>query len=164
MLAFESLTPAELLKEVAEYIRMEALRRSTEVTILDRKSRLTRAEKDKRARHESADNALRSIAQDLEGARIIPAGSVLRTGSFRRRYTETHEPEGENFNCNGSGPHTTGEVRKLAHGKDPHHGNSILCRACFQHELEHRRDRNRTLEAFAQFDLPRWEDAEVYEV
>jgi hypothetical protein len=95
MLAFESLTPQELLKEVAEFIGMEALRRRTEVTILDRKSRLTRAEKDKRARAESADNALRSIAQDLEGAAIIPAGSTLRTGGFRRRYTETHHTTAE---------------------------------------------------------------------
>jgi hypothetical protein len=92
MLAFESLTPQELLKEVAEYIDMEALRRSTEVKILDRKSRLTRAEKEKRARAESADNALRSIALELKGAAIIPAGSILR-GSFKHRYTETYTPD-----------------------------------------------------------------------
>jgi hypothetical protein len=92
MLAFESLTPQELLKEVAEFIDMEALRRSTEVKILDRKSRLTRAEKEKRARAESADNALHSIALELKGAAIIPAGSILR-GSFKRRYTETYTPE-----------------------------------------------------------------------
>lgn len=78
MLAFESLTPEALLKEVAEYIRMAALRRAVEVTILDRKSRLTRAEKEKRARDESADNALRLIAQELDDAAIIPANSILR--------------------------------------------------------------------------------------
>lgn len=67
-----------------------------------------------------------------------------------------------NWDCGGSGPHTPGEVRKLPHGKEPHHGNSILCRACWQKEIKFRRERNRELEAFAQFDLPRWEDAEVY--
>jgi hypothetical protein len=92
MLAFESLTPQELLKEVAEFIDMEALRRRTEVTILDRKSRLTRADKEKRARAESAENALESIALELKGAAIIPAGSILR-GSFKHRYTETYTPE-----------------------------------------------------------------------
>ena len=79
MLAFESLTPEELLKEVAEFLRMAALRRSVNVTILDRKSRLTRAETVTRAREDSAVNALRGAANDLEGAGIIPANSLLRS-------------------------------------------------------------------------------------
>jgi hypothetical protein len=81
MLAFESLTPQELLKEVAEYLRMEALKRSLNVTLLDRKPRLTRAETVKRAREESANNALCSIANDLDGAGILPAKSILRTSN-----------------------------------------------------------------------------------
>lgn len=81
MLAFESLTPEALLKEVAEFLRMAALRRSVNVTILDRKPRLTRAEALKRAREDSAVNALRGAANDLEGAAIVPANSILRTGS-----------------------------------------------------------------------------------
>lgn len=78
MLAFESLTPEGLLKEVAEYIRMEVVRRELTVNLYDRKPRPTRNDKEQRARADSAANALRSIANDLDGAAIIPAGSILR--------------------------------------------------------------------------------------
>lgn len=65
-----------------------------------------------------------------------------------------------NPNCDGAHCRTgTGEVRKLPTGGD---SNAILCRDCFRHEDQWRRERNRELEASAQFDIPTWEDLEVY--
>ena len=69
----------------------------------------------------------------------------------------------ENNDCNGSGPHTAGEVRVMPHSDAPLHGNDILCRACWQRALTDRRERNRSLGDFAQFALPAWETAEVYD-
>jgi len=63
-------------------------------------------------------------------------------------------------NCDGSGPHTDGDVRVMPTGGD---GNLILCRQCWENELAYRRDRNRSLGAFAQFDIIAWNDAKVYE-
>lgn len=63
-------------------------------------------------------------------------------------------------NCDGSGPHTNGEVRLLPTGGD---GNLILCRSCWHRELEFRKQRNRMLGDFAQFTLPVWEDGKIYE-
>jgi hypothetical protein len=69
----------------------------------------------------------------------------------------------ENNYCNGSGPHTPGEVRVLPHSDAPLHGNDILCHACYLRELRYRQDRNRELGTFAQYSLPAWETAKVYE-
>jgi hypothetical protein len=66
----------------------------------------------------------------------------------------------QNFNCDGSGPHTDGQVRVMAISS---HGNLILCRACWNRELAWRKQRNRELEAFAQFELPAFDAAKVYE-
>jgi hypothetical protein len=74
---------------------MEALRQDLTVTLLDRKARLTRAETIKRARYESAVNALRGIANDLEGAAIIPEGSVLRQSPLNNRFLESLKTEGK---------------------------------------------------------------------
>lgn len=52
-----------------------------------------------------------------------------------------------------------GQVRVLPTGGD---GNAILCRACFNHELAFRRDRNRELSKDCQFQLPAWETLKVY--
>jgi hypothetical protein len=41
--------------------------------------------------------------------------------------------------------------------------NVILCRECYQHELQWRRKRNRELEDFAKFDLLGWDSLEVYD-
>jgi hypothetical protein len=65
--------------------------------------------------------------------------------------------------CNGSGPHRGDEVRLLPHTKTPLHGNDILCRACFEREIEYRRERNRSLGDFAKYDTPAWEDCKLYE-
>lgn len=67
-----------------------------------------------------------------------------------------------NWNCDGSGPHSTGkfgEVRVLPTGGD---SNAILCRACFCREMDYRRERNQELAPDCQFKLPRWDDLKVY--
>ena len=53
-----------------------------------------------------------------------------------------------------------GEVRLLPTGGD---GNMIYCRACYEHEMSYRRERNRDM-GYAAFELPKWEDLKVYEV
>ena len=67
-----------------------------------------------------------------------------------------------NPNCDGSGPCQHGEVRKLPLGSDPHHGNIILCRFCYEREIKYRKDRNLILGVDYKFDLPTWESLEVY--
>jgi len=52
-----------------------------------------------------------------------------------------------------------GEVRLLPDGGG---GNLILCRACYQHEINFRGYRNRNLEAGEQFPTPEWKALEVY--
>lgn len=68
----------------------------------------------------------------------------------------------ENCNCDGSGPHTAGEVRLLPMGRDAHSGNLILCRSCHAREIAWRRERNLSLGDFARFDLPEWDSLQVY--
>ena len=64
--------------------------------------------------------------------------------------------------CDGSRcQNPDGEVRVLPTGGG---GNVILCRACFHHEINWRRDRNRDLSREAAFELPEWESLEVYRV
>ena len=52
-----------------------------------------------------------------------------------------------------------GEVRVLPTGGG---GNIIVCRACFDHEIGFRRERNKELSRETAFPLPRWQDLEVY--
>lgn len=55
--------------------------------------------------------------------------------------------------CDGAGPHSRGEARKLpVTPGNPDHGNSILCRACFDRELN---ERPRT-------PRPLWGNLEIY--
>lgn len=65
-----------------------------------------------------------------------------------------------NWNCDGSGPHTPGEVRVLPYGGD---GNLILCYNCYLREMRFRKERNRDLSKDCQFKLPQWDDLKVYE-
>lgn len=51
------------------------------------------------------------------------------------------------------------EVRILSLGRD---SNSILCEACFIHEIRYRRMRNRELGKANQYQLPEWSSLEVY--
>lgn len=66
----------------------------------------------------------------------------------------------KNPNCDGDHcVSSTGEVRVLPLGGD---GNLIICRSCFLHEIDFRRKRNRELTPDCHFDIPQWEDLEVY--
>ena len=86
----------------------------------------------------------------------VKEGQRLGLDEDRRYWIE----ESEQNNCDGSGPHMLGEVHVMPTGGD---GNLILCRQCWENELAYRRDRNRSLGVFAQFDTPAWNDAKVYE-
>lgn len=68
----------------------------------------------------------------------------------------------KNWNCDGAGPHQEGAVRVLPMGKNPDHGNLILCLNCYCREMAFRRERNRELAADCAFDLPSWETLKVY--
>lgn len=64
-----------------------------------------------------------------------------------------------NPNCDGGYcTSNTGEVRVLPAGSA---GNLILCHSCYDAEINYRKVRN--LEVCNPFDLPKWEDLEVYE-
>lgn len=65
-----------------------------------------------------------------------------------------------NPNCDGGYcTRETGEVRVLPTGGD---SNAILCRACLEHELRYRRERNRELAESCKFKLPAWDSLKVY--
>lgn len=67
-----------------------------------------------------------------------------------------------NYNCEGHPRNNCSqnpEVRVLPSGGD---SNSILCYACFFHEIRYRVGRNKELSKECQFKLPKWEDLEVY--
>ena len=91
-------------------------------------------------------------------------GYMTNWQGFREMNTrQWAERRAENNDCNGTGPHTPGEVRVMPHSDTPLHGNDILCRSCWQVALADRRERNRTLGDFARYSLPAWETAKVYE-
>ena len=84
--------------------------------------------------------------------------------SFREMNTRAWaERRAVNNDCNGSGPHTPGEVRVMPHSNEPLHGNDILCRACWNREIDYRIDRNDELGNHSQDGLPVWADSKVYE-
>lgn len=66
----------------------------------------------------------------------------------------------QNPNCDGGNCiSAVGEVRVLPTGGD---SNAILCRACFDHEMRFRRERNKELAESAAFDLTGWLTLKVY--
>lgn len=66
----------------------------------------------------------------------------------------------ENPNCDGGHCRTEfGEVRILPTGGE---SNAILCKNCFLYEMQYRRYRNVLLAEPAKFDLPLWDDLEIY--
>ncbi len=66
-----------------------------------------------------------------------------------------------NSMCDGSHCKVVnGEVRLLPYGGG---GNMIYCRACYEHEMSYRRERNRDM-GYQAFELPKWEDLKVYTV
>lgn len=63
-----------------------------------------------------------------------------------------------NPNCDGIYCNTTnGEVRLLPLGGD---GNLILCKSCVEYEIEWRKNENKR--ANREFDIPNWDNLEVY--
>lgn len=89
----------------------------------------------------------------------VPAGGRRFLDADERWNIEVADSPQQN-NCDGSGPHNLGEVRLMPTGGD---GNLILCRSCWNREIAYRRDRNRSLGQFAQFDLPEFDVAKEYE-
>ena len=67
------------------------------------------------------------------------------------------------YNCDGSGPHTNGQVRVLRTSKEPFGSNLHLCHACFNREIAWRRQRNQELGQESHFDLPVWTSLKVYD-
>lgn len=66
----------------------------------------------------------------------------------------------QNHNCdNTKCDSPDGEVRWLPTGGN---SNALLCRSCFDHEMEFRRNRNLNLDPDCRFDLPAWETLKVY--
>ena len=64
-----------------------------------------------------------------------------------------------NPNCDGTGPHRLGEVRRMSTGG---HGAVILCRTCYHVEIRWRILRNQELGPQNRFPLPAWEELSVY--
>lgn len=60
-------------------------------------------------------------------------------------------------NCDGAGPHSGTETRRLPTGGS---GAAIVCRCCYDRELRFRRERIRE---GVDFELPAWGDLEVYD-
>ena len=60
--------------------------------------------------------------------------------------------------CDGCGE-VRGEVRRLGTGGD---SAIIVCWKCHKAEMLYRKARNRELSADCRFDLPKWEELEVY--
>lgn len=66
----------------------------------------------------------------------------------------------KNNNCdNDKCTKSDGEVRLLPTGGS---SNAILCRTCFEHEIQFRKERNKELGSTFKFKLPAWEDLKVY--
>ena len=68
----------------------------------------------------------------------------------------------KNPNCDGDQClYSEGEVRRLHIGGGG--GNFILCRACFNNEMQFRQERNEELGDRACFTIPKWEDLPIYD-
>ena len=89
-------------------------------------------------------------------------GDKYRSIMTAAKTTETWKPiSKEQNNCDGSGPHSLGEVRLMPTGGD---GNLILCLRCWMRENSYRIERNRELGDFAKFSIVEWQNAIVYKV
>ena len=67
--------------------------------------------------------------------------------------------QAEQNNCDGSGPHSLGDVRVMPMGGG---GNLILCLRCWMKENTYRIERNRDLADFAKFEIIDWQNAKKY--
>lgn len=59
-----------------------------------------------------------------------------------------------------------GEVRLLPYSSDPHYG-MVLCRSCYEQQIQYRRERNQELDPDATWDqniyaCPKWTDLQIY--
>ena len=68
----------------------------------------------------------------------------------------------QNTSCDGAGPCDPGRVRVLPVSSDPHYGNMILFRNCFDREIAFRVMRNSNLHPDLQFSLPEWTRLAIY--
>lgn len=67
----------------------------------------------------------------------------------------------KNWNCDGDHcTHESAEIRILPTGGS---SNALLCRACFNHELQYRKQRNKELGSAFKFDIPDWYDLKLYD-
>ena len=67
---------------------------------------------------------------------------------------------GKNLHCDGDHCKVmNGEVRRLPVGVSSNHGNMILCRACFEHEMRWRKER---IAEGVPFALPSWDQLKIY--
>lgn len=71
---------------------------------------------------------------------------------------------GDSHNPNCDGAHCksmSGPVRiLLIAGSGANSSNAILCKECYNYEMNYRRNANRDYPG--KFDIPRWEDCELY--
>ncbi len=68
-----------------------------------------------------------------------------------------------NTKCDGANCiSSSGEVRLIPVSPDPFHGNMILCRTCFDHEMRNLRESNHRLHHDKQVVLPKWNNCKVY--
>jgi hypothetical protein len=66
-------------------------------------------------------------------------------------------------NCDQCGE-PAAEVRRLPwNEEDDYGGASLLCRACFDAEMQHRRELNAKAEPGLRWTIPTWESLKVYE-
>jgi hypothetical protein len=56
----------------------------------------------------------------------------------------------------------TGEVRLLPNSNNPDHGNSIVCRHCFNLIILHRQQENKRLEESVKHLTPSWDSLKIY--
>lgn len=84
-------------------------------------------------------------------------GESQSMSDYKPQPWQEHNPNCDGDHCTS----TTSETRLLPIGSNPHHGNLILCHACFCYELQWRRERNKELAKECAFRLPQWESLTV---
>lgn len=88
----------------------------------------------------------------------VKRSKLISKAEYRRRFFTL--PLMKNPNCdNDKCTSATSEVRVLPSGGD---SNLILCRACFNHEIRFREERNQKLADDCKIKPPHWESLKVY--
>lgn len=105
------------------------------------------------------DNAFKNCALPNAAKAALDFACVVIAKAEGREETPVKT---RNPNCDGSHCLSeTGEVRLLPLGAKPEHGNLIMCHTCFIYEMGWRADQNAAWECI-NYDLPAWQDLEVY--